>query len=119
MLQHGYQVNIRLRTLPLDVKIKIVKNSNRHHDDIKITVLEMIAGVAEVQQASSNSLSAKHMNSRRRLHILRHVREICERESCGQEVGDIQRGESHLSPMGARLRCRPEDLTACCDFWTV
>ena len=46
------------RSLPLDVKIEIVKHSNRHDDGIKITVLE-IAGVAEVQQAFANSLSAK------------------------------------------------------------
>ena len=47
VLQHVYQVNIRPRTLPLDVKIEIVKHSNRHHDGIKITVPEMIARVAE------------------------------------------------------------------------
>ena len=46
------------RSLPLDVKIEIVEHSNRHDDGIKITVLE-IAGVAEVQQAFANSLSAK------------------------------------------------------------
>ena len=51
VLQHGYQVNFRLRAVPLDVKIEIVKHSNRHHDGIKITVQEMIAGVAAVQQA--------------------------------------------------------------------
>ena len=64
VLQHRYQVNIRPRSLPLDVKIEIVKHSNRHHDGIKITVPEMITGVAEVQQAFANSLSAKHMNSK-------------------------------------------------------
>ena len=64
VLQHGYQVNIRPRSLPLDVKIEIVKHSNRHHDGIKIMVPEMIAGVAEVQQAFANSLSAKRMNSK-------------------------------------------------------
>ena len=51
--------------------------------------------------------------------MLWHVREICEREPCGdvwQVVGDIQRGESHLPPMGARLCCRPEDVIACCAF---
>ena len=57
-LQQGYQVNMRPRSLPLDVQIEIVKHSSRHHDGIKITVPEMIAGVAEVQQASANSLSA-------------------------------------------------------------
>ena len=63
--QQGYQVNMRPRSLPpLDVKIEIVKQSNRHHDGIEITVLEMIAGVAEVQQAFVNSLSAKRMNSK-------------------------------------------------------
>ena len=51
VLQHGYQVNIRPRSLPLDVKIEIVKHSNRRHDGIKISVPEMIAGVAEVKQA--------------------------------------------------------------------
>ena len=30
------------------------------------------------------------------------------------EVGDIQRGQSRLPPKGARLCCRPEDITACC-----
>ena len=109
VLQQGYQVNLRPRTLPLDVKIEI------DHDGITMTVLEMIAGVAEVQQAFANSFSAKHVE--RQLHILRHVREKCKREPCGdvwQEVGDIQRGESHLPPMGARLCCRPEDVIACC-----
>ena len=48
VLQQWYQVNLRHRSLPLDVKIEIVKHSNRHHDGIKITVLEMIAGVAAV-----------------------------------------------------------------------
>ena len=57
-------MNFGFRTLPLDDKIEIVKQSNRHHDGIKIDVLEMIAGVAEVQQAFANSLSAKHMNSK-------------------------------------------------------
>ena len=40
-------------------------------------------------------------------------------EPCGdlwQEVGDIQGGESHIPPMGARLCCRSEDVTACCAF---
>ena len=63
VLQQGYQVNMRPRSLPLDVKIEIFKHSNRHHDGIKLTVPEMIAGVAEVQQALANSLLAKHMNS--------------------------------------------------------
>ena len=53
VLQQGCQVNFRPRTPPLHVKIEIVKHSNRHHD-----------GVAEVQQASANSLSAKQMNSK-------------------------------------------------------
>ena len=57
-------MNIRPRSLPLDVKIETVKHSNRHHDGIKITVPEMIAGVAEVQQAFANSLSAQHMNAK-------------------------------------------------------
>ena len=57
-------MSIRPRTLPLDVKIDISKHSNRHHDGIKITVLEMIAGVASVQQAFANSLSAKQRNSK-------------------------------------------------------
>ena len=52
VLQQGYQVNMRLRSLPL-----------RRHDHIKIIVLGMIAGVAEVQQASAIFLSAKHVNS--------------------------------------------------------
>ena len=45
VLQQGYQVNMRPRSLPLDVKIEIV-------DGIKRTVLQMIAGVAEIQQSS-------------------------------------------------------------------
>ena len=64
VLQQVYQVNMRHRSLPLDVKIEIVKHANRHHDCIKITVLEMTAGIAEVQQAFASSLSAKHMNSK-------------------------------------------------------
>ena len=51
--------------------------------------------------------------------ILQLVREMCEREPCGdvwQDVGDIQRGESHLPPTGARPCCRPEDVIACCAF---
>ena len=51
VLQQACQVNLRPRTLPLDVKIEIVKHSNRHHDGIVITVLEMVACVADVQQA--------------------------------------------------------------------
>ena len=43
VLQQGCQVNLRPCTLPLDVKIEIVKRSNRHHGGIEITVLEMIA----------------------------------------------------------------------------
>ena len=35
VLQQGYRANMRPRPLPLDVKIKIVKHSNRHHDAIK------------------------------------------------------------------------------------
>ena len=60
----------------------------------------------------------KDLRAEKRLHILRHVREICKREPCGdvwQEVSDIQWGESHLPPMGALL-CIPEDVTACCAF---
>ena len=64
VLQQRNLVNLRPRTLPLDVKIEIVKHSNRHHDGIKITVLEMIAVVSEVQQAVANSLSAKRANSK-------------------------------------------------------
>ena len=64
VLQQGYQVNMRPRSLPLDVKIEIVKHSNRHHDGIKIILLEMIAGVSEVQQAFANSLAAKHVKSK-------------------------------------------------------
>ena len=64
VLQQGYHVTLRLRTLPLDVKIKIVKHSNRHYDGNETTVHEMIAGVAEFQQAFASSLSAKHVNSK-------------------------------------------------------
>ena len=64
VLQRGYQVNVRHRSLPLDVKIEFVKHTNRHHDGINITVPEMIAKVAEVQQAFATSLSAKQMNSK-------------------------------------------------------
>ena len=35
VLQQGYRANMRPRPLPLDVKIEIVKHSNRHHDAIK------------------------------------------------------------------------------------
>ena len=35
VLQEGYQVTMRHRSLPLDVNIEIVENSNRHHDVIK------------------------------------------------------------------------------------
>ena len=37
VLQQGYPVKLRPRSLPLDVKIEIVKHSNSHHDGIKIT----------------------------------------------------------------------------------
>ena len=63
VLQQGYQVNMRPRSLPLDVKIEISKHPKRHHDGIKITVPEMISGAAEVQQALRILLSANHMNS--------------------------------------------------------
>ena len=62
VLQQGYQVNMRPRSVPLDVKIEIVKHSNKDHDGINISVPEMIAGVDDVQRAFANSLSAKHMN---------------------------------------------------------
>ena len=79
---------MRLRSLPLDVKIEIVKRSNKHHDGIKITVPQIIAGVAEVQQAFceffvSQTYELKDLRAETRLHILRHVREKCEREPCG------------------------------------
>ena len=112
VLHQEYQVNFRPRTLQVDVKIEIF------HDGVTITVLEMIGGVAEVQQAFAKSFFSqtcelKDLRAERRLHILRHVREKCEREPCGdvwQEVADIQRGESHLPPMGARLCSRLEPL---------
>ena len=85
---------------------------------------ELIAGVAEVQQAFANSLSAKRMNSKTCAQKGDYTyygmyAKRCEREPCGdvwQEVGDIQGRESHLPPLGARLCCRPEDVTACCAF---
>ena len=58
VLHQEYQVNFRPRTLQVDVKIEIF------HDGVTITVLEMIAGVAEVQQAFAKSLSANHVNSK-------------------------------------------------------
>ena len=112
VLHQEYQVNLFPRTLPLDVKIEIV------HNGVTIAVLEMVGGVAEVQQAITKSFFSqpcelKDLRAERRLHILRHVRGKCEREPCGDvwhEVADIQRGESHLPPMGARLCSRPEPL---------
>ena len=82
VLQRGFQVNIRLRSLPLDVKIQIAKHSHRHYDGIKITVLEMIAGVAEVQQTFcenfvSQTYELEYLRRKATTHITACTRNMC------------------------------------------
>ena len=89
VLQQGYQVDMRLRSLQLDVKIEIrqalPQTSRRHQNDI----------ARDDRGSRGGSTSLCELPDSQTNDTVRHEREIRERDPCGDvwpKVGDVQRG---------------------------